>query len=50
MTLSCTIRYSSAEERFGLTGDVLLTEISLRLTKYTTELGGVLKEHMLLKR
>jgi hypothetical protein len=33
------------QERFGLTRDVMRTEISLRLTKYTAELGAVLKEH-----
>ncbi|WP_339319571.1 hypothetical protein [Paenibacillus sp. FSL R10-2734] len=32
------------QERFGLTRDVMRTEISLRLTKYTTELGAILKD------
>ncbi|MBT2287952.1 hypothetical protein J7E73_02165 [Paenibacillus albidus] len=32
------------QERFGLTRDVMRTEISLRLTKYTTDLGAVLKD------
>ena len=31
------------QERFGLTRDVMRTEISLRLTQYTTELGSILK-------
>jgi hypothetical protein len=31
------------QERFGLTRDVMRTEISLRLTKYTTDLGEVLQ-------
>ncbi|MGN7760435.1 hypothetical protein [Paenibacillus sp. 22594] len=31
-------------ERFGLTRDVLKAEISLQLTKYTSELGDNLKE------
>ncbi|WP_340004370.1 hypothetical protein MHH52_21520 [Paenibacillus sp. FSL K6-0276] len=33
------------QERFGLTRDVMRTEISLRLTKYTAELGAILKGH-----
>lgn len=33
------------QERFGLTRDVMRTEISLRLTKYTADLGAVLKDH-----
>lgn len=32
------------QERFGLTRDVMRTEISLRLTRYTAELGEVLRE------
>ncbi|AIQ69513.1 hypothetical protein [Paenibacillus graminis] len=32
------------QERFGLTRDVMRTEISLRLTKYTAEIGAILKE------
>ncbi|WP_438497483.1 hypothetical protein [Paenibacillus sp. IHBB 3054] len=32
------------QERFGLTRDVMRTEISLRLTKYTADLGTVLKD------
>ncbi|GGG13921.1 hypothetical protein GCM10010912_67920 [Paenibacillus albidus] len=31
------------QERFGLTRDVMRTEISLRLTKYTAELGEALR-------
>ena len=34
------------QERFGLTRDVMRTEISLRLTKYTAELGAALKDHL----
>ncbi|WP_178382397.1 hypothetical protein, partial [Paenibacillus sp. P3E] len=33
------------QERYGLTRDVMRTEISLRLTKYTAELGAVLKDY-----
>jgi hypothetical protein len=33
------------QERFGLTRDVMRTEISLRLTRYTADLGTVLKEY-----
>ncbi|MEK5237738.1 hypothetical protein NST99_18780 [Paenibacillus sp. FSL L8-0470] len=32
------------QERFGLTRDVMRTEISLRLTKYTADLGAVLRD------
>lgn len=32
------------EERFGMTRDVMRSEISLRLTRYTTELGVLLKK------
>ncbi len=32
------------EERFGMTRDVMRSEISLRLTKYASELGALLKE------
>ncbi|WP_234533601.1 hypothetical protein [Paenibacillus pseudetheri] len=35
------------QERFGLTRDVMRIEISLRLTKYTNELGGILKGHLM---
>lgn len=34
------------QERFGLTRDVMHTEISLRLTSYTAELGESLKDHL----
>lgn len=34
------------QERFGLTRDVMRTEISLRLTQYTADLGIVLNEHL----
>ncbi|WP_440113654.1 hypothetical protein [Paenibacillus sp. QZ-Y1] len=33
------------QERFGMTRDVMRTEISLRLTKYTSELGDSLKDY-----
>ncbi|WP_052091956.1 hypothetical protein NYE80_10365 [Paenibacillus sp. FSL H7-0357] len=39
------IYFRGYQERFGLTRDVMRTEISLRLTHYTSELGGVLKNH-----
>ncbi|WNS43674.1 hypothetical protein [Paenibacillus sp. MMS20-IR301] len=34
------------QERFGLTRDVIRTEISLRLTRYTAELGTLLKDQL----
>lgn len=34
------------QERFGLTRDVMRTEISLRLTRYTAELGAAWKEYL----
>ncbi|WP_435925055.1 hypothetical protein [Paenibacillus sp. DYY-L-2] len=34
------------EERFGMTRDVMRSEISLRLTRYTSELGALLKENV----
>ncbi|MNP70936.1 hypothetical protein D3C76_1672420 [compost metagenome] len=34
------------QERFGLTRDVMRTEISLRLTQYTADLGSALREHL----
>ncbi len=34
------------QERFGLTRDVMRTEISLRLTQYTAVMGMMLKEHL----
>jgi hypothetical protein len=33
------------QERFGLTRDVMRTEISLRLTQYTAEVGEAFKEY-----
>jgi hypothetical protein len=33
------------QDRFGMTRDVMRTEISLRLTQYTAELGMTLKDH-----
>lgn len=40
------IIFRGYQERFGMTRDVMRTEISLRLTRYTSELGAVLKEHL----
>lgn len=40
------IFFRGYQERFGLTRDVMRSEISVRLTKYTSELGGVLKDHL----
>ncbi|MNI98359.1 hypothetical protein D3C73_1571900 [compost metagenome] len=40
------ILFRGYQERFGLTRDVMRTEISLRLTRYTSELGTVLKDHL----
>lgn len=37
------IYFRGYQERFGLTRDVMRTEISLRLTKYITEFGDLLK-------
>ncbi len=34
------------QERFGMTRDVMRTEISLRLTKYSADLGNALKEQL----
>lgn len=34
------------QERFGLTRDVMRTEISLRLTRYTADLSAALKDHL----
>jgi hypothetical protein len=34
------------QDRFGMTRDVMRTEISLRLTQYTSEIGGVLKDRL----
>ncbi|WP_433921547.1 hypothetical protein [Paenibacillus taichungensis] len=34
------------QERFGLIRDVMRTEISLRLTRYTADLGESLREHL----
>lgn len=41
-----TIYYRGYQERFGLTRDVMRTEISLRLTRYTADLGEALKENL----
>ncbi|WP_236330407.1 hypothetical protein [Paenibacillus auburnensis] len=40
------ILFRGYQERFGLTRDVMKTEISLRLTRYTSELGAVLREQL----
>lgn len=40
------VLFRGYQERFGMTRDVMKTEISLRLTHYTVELGGVLKDHL----
>lgn len=40
------IFFRGYHEQFGLTRDVMRSEISLRLTRYTSELGMVLKEHI----
>ncbi|UQZ36796.1 hypothetical protein C2I18_26660 [Paenibacillus sp. PK3_47] len=40
------ILFRGYQERFGLTRDVMRTEISLKLTRYTSDLGAVLKEHL----
>lgn len=40
------IYFRGYQERFGLTRDVIRTEISLRLTQYTAELGNVLRDHL----
>ncbi|MNB98640.1 hypothetical protein D3C75_458960 [compost metagenome] len=38
------IYFRGYQERFGMTRDVMKTEISLRLTQYTSEFGGIVKE------
>lgn len=38
------IFFRGYQDRFGMTRDVMRTEISLRLTMYTTELGNALAE------
>jgi len=37
------IYYRGYQERFGMTRDVMRTQISLRLTAYTSEIGQLLK-------
>lgn len=44
--LNYKIFFRGYQERFGLTRDVMRTEISLRLTEYTAELGGLLKDQL----
>lgn len=34
------------QERFGMTRDVMRTEISLRLTKYSADFGAILKDQL----
>lgn len=38
------ILFRGYQERFGMTRDVMRTEISLRLTQYTADLGDALKK------
>lgn len=40
------ILFRGYQERFGMTRDVMRSEISLRLTQYASELGGILKENL----
>lgn len=40
------IFFRGYQEKFGITRDVMRSEISLRLTKYTSELGSILKDYM----
>ncbi|WP_341188140.1 hypothetical protein [Paenibacillus sp. FSL H7-0756] len=40
------IFYRGYQERFGLTRDAMRTEISLRLTRYTAELGEALRSQL----
>lgn len=40
------ILYRGYQKRFGMTRDVMRTEISLRLTRYISELGAALKENL----
>ncbi|SET37925.1 hypothetical protein [Paenibacillus sp. NFR01] len=40
------IFFRGYQERFGMTRDVMRSEISLRLTRYTSELGAFLKEYL----
>ncbi|WP_060862952.1 hypothetical protein [Paenibacillus riograndensis] len=40
------IYYRGYQERFGMTRDVMRTEISLRLTQYTSDYGNVLKDYL----
>jgi hypothetical protein len=37
------IYYRGYQERFGMTRDVMKTEISLKLTQYSSEFGEILK-------
>lgn len=38
-----TIFFRGYQERFGMTRDVMRTEISLRLTQYTADFGEIMK-------
>lgn len=40
------IFFRGYQEQFGITRDVMRSEISIRLTKYTAELGAILKDHL----
>ncbi|WP_054943658.1 hypothetical protein [Paenibacillus ihuae] len=40
------IYFRGYQERFGMTRDVIRTEISLRLTNYTADLGATLKDNL----
>lgn len=40
------IFYRGYQERFGLMREVMKTEIRLRLTQYTAEVGQALKDHL----
>lgn len=40
------IYYRGYQEKFGMTRDVMRTEISLRLTQYTNDFGGIIKDQL----
>lgn len=40
------ILYRGYQERFGLMREVMKTEIRMRLTQYTAEVGQALKDHL----
>ncbi|MEK5278649.1 hypothetical protein NSS82_10385 [Paenibacillus sp. FSL H7-0735] len=41
------IHFRGYQERFGMTRDVMRTEISLRLTSYTADLGSTLQDNLI---